>query len=69
LQENEKILNEFQLTNKTLETNLQKKSNEFNNIQDQFNEVEQKNKVKLKEILTYFFEIHHFVSFIYQRIY
>ncbi|CAF3906000.1 unnamed protein product [Rotaria sordida] len=44
---NEKKLEELQLTNKTLETTLQNKTNEFNNIinnvQQKLNDVEQKN--------------------------
>ncbi|CAM4758113.1 unnamed protein product [Rotaria magnacalcarata] len=45
---NEKKLEEFQLNNKTLETTLQNKTNEFNNIvnnvQHELHDVEQKNK-------------------------
>ncbi|CAF3879009.1 unnamed protein product [Rotaria sp. Silwood2] len=45
---NKKKIEEFQLTNKTLETTLQNKTNEFNNIinnvQHELNDVEQKNK-------------------------
>ncbi|CAF3807694.1 unnamed protein product [Rotaria sp. Silwood1] len=45
---NEKKIEEFQLTNKTLETTLQNKTNEFNNIinnvQHELHDVEQKNK-------------------------
>ncbi len=48
-QENEKKFEEYQLTNKTLETALQNKTNEFNhivnNVQQNLHEVEQKNQV------------------------
>lgn len=50
LQMNEKKMEELELINKTLETNLQNKTNEFNQIinksQNEFKDLEQKNKVK-----------------------
>jgi hypothetical protein len=66
--ENEKKFEEFQLINKTLENTLQNKTNEFNqklnNVQHEFNQVEQKNKVTKLYLYVTAFSFLRFKGFI-----